>query len=526
MAAELSGKKAVIIGAGPAGLTAARELLLRTGIKPVIFEADNCVGGISRTVEYKGNRIDIGGHRFFSKSDRVKRWWLDILKLQCSPARDDKALNRRLFEEKSGCSGDPEKEDAVLLVRPRVSRIFFGRKFFDYPLSLSLSTFKKLGFARLLRVGFSYVRSVLFPIAPEKSLEDFYINRFGRELYDTFFRDYTEKLWGIKCSGIKPDWGAQRVKGLSIFGVITHALRKALGGEDSKKVETSLIERFMYPKFGPGQLWQAVADDVVARGGEVYLHHKVVGVNVEGEHVVSVTVLNEADGKTFIVRGDYFFSTMPVKDLIVAINIQDIPSNVKEVAEGLIYRDFITAGLLLNRLKVCNEGSSPTVNNIIPDTWIYVQEKDVKMGRIQVYNNWSPYLVKDDGKIWLGLEFFCNEGDSFWNKSDSEIAELAAEELCRVGFIDKDDVIDSTVVRSRKTYPAYFGSFDRFGEIKDFTDGIGNLYLVGRNGMHRYNNMDHSMLSAMIAVDNIASGVKDKSNIWEVNTEKEYYEEK
>jgi len=518
-------KTALIIGAGPAGLTAAYELLTRSKIKPVIFEEDVMAGGISRTVNYKGNRIDIGGHRFFSKSDRVTDWWLNLMPRQSAPAKDDVILDRHLYDSAENPSGDPARTDRVLLVRPRVSRILYSRRFFDYPVSLSLATMKNLGPARLLKIGFSYLYAAAFPRKQEKSLEDFFVNRFGHELYATFFRDYTQKVWGVPCSEIKPEWGAQRVKGLSVAGAIKHAVLKMFSREDDqKKVETSLIDKFMYPKFGPGQLWETAASEVKRLGGEIHMRHKVVGLKQSGGRITSVTVKNLDTGEIFERRADYIFSTMPVRDLVSAMD--NAPSAVREVAEGLVYRDFVTAGLLLKKLKVKNRTAIKTVNGLVPDTWIYVQEPDVKMGRIQVFNNWSPYLVAEDKNVWLGLEFFCQEGDSFWSRADKDIAELAAGELARIGFADRADVLDYTVVRSKKTYPAYFGTYDRFAEVRAFTDSIENLYLIGRNGMHRYNNMDHSMLSAMTAVDNILAGRAGRDNIWRVNTEEDYHEEK
>jgi protoporphyrinogen oxidase len=494
-------KTAIIIGAGPAGLTAAYELVNRTNIKPIVYEMSDDIGGICKTVDYKGNKIDIGGHRFFSKSDRIMRWWKNIIPLQNNI--------------------DPEKIDKVMLIRNRLSRIFFLRKFFDYPISLNFNTLSNLGLKRTIKIGLSYIKNRLFPIKKEKSLEDFFINRFGKELYLTFFKDYTEKLWGVKCNQIKPEWGAQRIKGLSITAAIKHAVKNVFSKESSlsqKKTETSLIGKFMYPKFGPGQLWEEVARVIKEKGGEIYKNHKVVGVNYIKGKVIEVNVKNEKTGEIKTQKGDYFFSTMPVKELIQAFG-ENVPKDVSKVAKGLIYRDFITVGLLLKKLKINN-------NQLIPDNWIYVQERDVKIGRIQVFNNWSPYLVKDQNNIWLGLEYFCNEGDELWSKTDTEFSKFAINELANIYFIDKGDVIDSTVIRMPKTYPAYFGSYDKFKIIRNFTDDFENLFLIGRNGMHRYNNSDHSMLAAIVAVDNIINNRKDKSNIWEVNTEEEYHEEK
>ena len=534
-------KTAIIIGAGPAGLTAAYELLDKTGIVPVVFEVTGDIGGISKTVVYKGNRIDIGGHRFFSKSDRVMEWWQNIFPLQGQPARDDRLLCREVPLAQS-CSQrtllakepvvvpcpDPEHTDGVMLVRGRLSRIFFLRKFFNYPISLTLSTITNLGLARILTIGCSYLRSSLAPIREEKSLEDFFINRFGRELYLTFFKDYTEKVWGVPCQQIKPEWGAQRIKGLSITKTITHALLTLLKRSNHasrKDVETSLIEQFHYPKLGPGQIWEEAANRVERQGGRVIRHARVIGVETTGERVTAVQVQDELTGQLSHHSADYFFSTMPVRELIIALD-KTVPSPVREVALGLQYRDFMTVGLLLKKLKIKNETSSKTVNDLVPDNWIYIQEREVKLGRLQIFNNWSPYLVSDPDTVWVGLEYFCTEGDELWSMPDTDFAHFAISELASIGIIDPDDVLDSTVLRMPKAYPAYFGSYDEFYVVREYVDTFDNLFLIGRNGMHRYNNADHSMLTAMVAVENIISGRTDNANIWSVNTEEEYHEEK
>ncbi len=524
----MTNQTAIIIGAGPAGLTAAYELVQRTDIKPVVYEATGDIGGISRTINYKGNRMDIGGHRFFSKSDRVMQWWKNILSVQGKPARDDILLGRDTSFLNGNGSADPEKTDEVMLIRKRLSRILFERRFYDYPIALSLDTFRNLGLVRIVKMALSYGKGRLLPIKKEKSLEDFFINRFGKELYLTFFKDYTEKVWGVGCDKIKPEWGAQRIKGLSISGAIAHAAKKMLGRDESvaqKGTETTLIEQFLYPKFGPGQMWQEVAAIVREKDGEVHLRHKVTGLKLRDNGITEAQIQDQDTGSTITKAADYFFSTMPVKDLIESFD-SDVPAKVKQVADGLVYRDFITAGLLLKKLKIQNQTKLKTVNNIIPDNWIYIQEKDVKLGRLQIFNNWSPYMVADPDTVWMGLEYFCNENDELWNKPDADFAEFAADELAHIGIIDKADVLDSVVVRMPKTYPAYFGSYEQFDVIRAFTDKIENLFLVGRNGMHRYNNQDHSMLAAMTAVDNIVEGVRSKDNIWTVNTEDEYHEEK
>jgi protoporphyrinogen oxidase len=522
-------RRAVIIGAGPAGLTAAHEFLTRSGIRPIVLEKSNEIGGIARTINYKGNRIDIGGHRFFSKSDRVMDWWLKILPTE-QGAENEFTIsyqNQSRAVASTGTGPDPAVEDKVMLVRERKSRIYFLRKFFDYPISLSLTTMRNLGILRMVKIGVSYLHAMAFPIQNEKNLEEFFINRFGKELYRTFFRSYTEKVWGRACDQISAEWGAQRIKGLNILKAITHAARsifKRSVGLKQKGVETSLIERFLYPKHGPGQLWEEVARQVVEMGGEVRMDQDVVQIHRRGGKIVAVTTRDRNSGMEETIEGDVFFSTMPIKELMRSITPK-VEEQVLEVSDGLVYRDFITVGLLVNRLIV-KDPSSSQAQALIRDNWIYVQEPDVKVGRLQIFNNWSPYLVADPSKVWLGLEYFCDEGDELWTTSDHAMVALGKDELARIGIIDMADVQDATVIRVPKTYPAYFGTYDRLDEVKDFLAAYDNLFLVGRNGMHKYNNQDHSMLTAMTAVDNILAGRTDQSNIWAVNTEQEYHEEK
>jgi protoporphyrinogen oxidase len=534
-------KTAIIIGAGPAGLTAAYELLDKTDIKPIIYEKSNDIGGISKTINYKGNRIDIGGHRFFSKSERVMDWWMNILPLQGAPAKDDLAVGREIpiskesvkhdigsVKTKTCPAPDPELVDEVMLNRSRLSRIFFLRKFFNYPISMDYNTFSNLGIKRTVKIGLSYIKTSFSHIKPEKSLEDFFINRFGVELYRTFFKDYTGKVWGVACNQITAEWGSQRIKGLSITNAILHAFKKIFTSDSSisqKDIETSLISQFMYPKHGPGQLWEEVAKIITENGGEIHHGNKVVGIQSKKNRLDAIKVLDESTGEFKKIEGEYFLSTMPVKDLINSFE-EDLPSDVSEVAQGLMYRDFITVGLLLNELKIKNETKMSTVNDLVPDNWIYIQERDVKIGRLQIFNNWSPYLVKDDSKVWIGLEYFCNEGDDMWNMSNENFTDFAIKELEKINIINADEVIDSIVIKVQKTYPAYFGTYNKFDIIKSFTDQFENLFLIGRNGMHRYNNMDHSMLTAMTVVENIKNDIKSKENIWNINAEEKYHEEK
>jgi len=566
-------QRAIIIGAGPAGLTAALELLRHTEIQPVVLEATEEIGGISRTIRYKGNRMDIGGHRFFSKSDRVMQWWLELMPPvadgelpetveityqgkrhkvevpndlpQEPPLRglgplsheeteeieiDDEEVDEPQVHTMTVVTPDPEDSDHVMLVRPRKSRIYYLRRFFDYPIKLTGNTVKNLGPVRMAKIGVSYVAARVRPIKEEKSLEDFLINRFGRELYLTFFKSYTEKVWGVPCDRISAEWGAQRIKGLSLTTALKHFVRKTFGRKPrgaetdvaQKKTDTSLIERFLYPKFGPGQLWEHVADKVRAGGGEIHMGRKVDRLVVDGQRVVAVETLKES-GERERFEGDYFLSTMPMKDLVRALESggATVPANVRGVSEGLEYRDFITVGVLANKLDV-----KESDGGLIKDTWIYIQEPDVLLGRLQIFNNWSPYMVADPGKVWIGLEYFCYETDPLWSMPDEELKKFAAGELETIGILKTREVLDAHVARVPKTYPAYFGTYDRFDELREWVDGFENLFLVGRNGMHKYNNQDHSMLTAMAVVDGLAKGHVDKAAVWSINTEQEYHEEK
>jgi len=520
-------KTALMIGAGPAGLTAAYEFTKRTAITPIVLEKSQALGGLSRTVVYKNNRIDIGGHRFFSKSDRVMRWWMKVMPVEKTTDTTHSLgyQGQRYMLETADSTPDPVTHDRVLLVRQRRSRIYFIRKFFDYPLKLTTGTLSKLGLVRTARIGISYLRARLAEIRPEMTLEQFLINRFGRELYKTFFKSYTEKVWGVPCNQISAEWGAQRIKGLSLTKAVLHHLRKLVpvGRKDlsQKDTETSLIEKFLYPKLGPGQLWEYVAADVDAAGGEILTGWTVEQIHVDANRVTGITA-RHMNGELRRFAADYFLSTMPVKELVRAID-QPPPANVREVSEGLIYRDFLTVGLLLDQLELKESSSA---GGLLKDNWIYIQEPDVKVGRMQIFNNWSPYLVSDPTKVWVGLEYFCDEGDELWRKPDDEMIAFAKDEMERIGIIRGSNVRDATVIRVEKTYPAYFGTYSRFKEIQDYIDQFENLFLIGRNGMHKYNNQDHSMLTAMTAVDNIIAGVTDKENIWAVNSEMEYHEEK
>ena len=574
-------RTAIIIGAGPAGLTAGLELLRRSDIVPILLEASDEIGGISRTIRYKGNRMDIGGHRFFSKSDRVMQWWMDLMPPDATVAGSDPAapasvpngkpapveisyqgkkrvvtVPAHLHEEpplrglgplltdaeaeaaepqedspedvaETVAVPEPADPDLVMLIRPRRSRIYYLRKFFDYPITLTANTINNLGIPRMTRVGISYMWSRVHQIKPEKSLEDFLINRFGNELYLTFFKSYTEKVWGTPCHEISAEWGAQRIKGLSLTTAVKHFFKKMFSSKKEgdlaqKGTDTSLIERFMYPKFGPGQLWEHVADLIREKGGEIHMQWKVDAINFapgSDTHVASIDAVS-VTGERHTFAGDYFFSTMPMRELFRAMKTP-IPASTLEVSDGLQYRDFITVGLLADRLKVKEPDGG-----LLKDTWIYIQEPDVLLGRLQIFNNWSPYLVSDPTKVWIGLEYFCYDTDDLWKMADDDLKQFAIAEVAKIGILEAGDVSDAHVVRVPKTYPAYFGTYSRFDELKTFTDRIDNLFLVGRNGMHKYNNQDHSMLTAMHAVDGIVAGNIDKKSLWEINTEQEYHEEK
>lgn len=507
-------KTAVVIGAGPAGLTAAFALLERApeAWRVVVLEESGEIGGIARTAVHKGCRIDIGGHRFFSKCQEVNDLWARLMPTQGSPAWDD----RELVREKAYASGgpDPEREERVMLVRDRVSRIFYLRHFFDYPIALKLQTFLNMGLVRTWRAGWSYLHAACCK-RKEKSLEDFYINRFGRVLYEMFFEDYTEKLWGVHPSQISPEWGAQRVKGLSLIKAILNVL-KPKGAQR----ETSLIESFLYPKKGPGQLWEVLAEEIRKRGGEVRLHAKVT--RIEGAQGQVSTVITEADER---IACDALFSSMPIKDLVAAM--PNPPAPVAEVAAALPYRDFITVGLLVDRLAIRNETPIRTLNGLVPDTWIYIQERDVRLGRLQIFNNWSPYMVDDPARhVWIGLEYFCSEGDAMWQMDDQAFIDFAVAELRKIEILAPETpILESVRLRVKKAYPAYFGSYARFGEVRTWLDSWQNLYCIGRNGQHRYNNMDHSMLCGLEAVRALLSATP-KSALWAVNTEEEYHESK
>ncbi len=506
----MTGRTAIIIGAGVAGLTTAYELISKTDIRPVVLEADGQIGGLAKTVSYKGNSMDIGPHRFFSKSDEVMRWWQQFLPV-------------------GNASGDPvrDRETAVMLVCHRLTRILFSGTLYDYPISLDIKTLAKLGPVFVAGMGLSYGKARLFPV-PERTLEDFLTNRFGRVLFQRFFKGYTEKIWGVPCTQISPAWGAQRIKGLSVGKVLGHFFRNLVHADGQiaqKGVETSLIHQFLYPRLGAGQMWDRVAQAVVARGGQILCRRRVMRLACAGSRIVAADVRNTNSGATERVVGDYFVSSMPVADLAAALG-EVVPAEVRRIAEGLTYREHVLVGLLVTEMNRLRHEPMPAPPRRLPDHWIYVHDPRVRAGRLQIVNNWSPALLHDTDKVWLGLEYFCTRGDDLWNTPDRDIIKLAAEELSRLELIDRRQVVDATVFRTPRAYPGYFGTYDRLDVIRHFVGGFANLLLVGRNGMHRYNNMDHSVLSGITAVKSILEGDNGKESLWAINTEQDYHEAK
>lgn len=512
-------KQVIIIGAGPAGLTAAVELI-KKGYGVTVLEASDRIGGISQTVRYHGNRMDIGGHRFFTKDEEVNRWWQELLPLQGSPAWDDLITHAEKEFAKDG--PDPEQTDEVMLLRERVSRIYFQHHFFDYPISMKWETIKNMGLFTTMKAGFSYLYACVHKL-PETSLENFYVNRFGRVLYSMFFESYTEKLWGRHPRDISADWGAQRVKGLSIRAIIKDIFRKMFH-IGSQEVETSLIEQFHYPKLGPGQLWELAAKKAQENGALLRMETAVTALHGKDGRIASVTVQTKEGTEELFA--DVFLSSMPVKDLMAGLEGVSVPETVTKAAKELPYRDFVTVGLLLKHLKIGNNTKRTTVEGRIPDCWIYVQDKGVKLGRVQVFNNWSPYMVeKPESTVWVGLEYFCTEGDSMWTMSDEEWLAFGQKELCAIGLMEEGTVLDGHVERIQKAYPAYFDGYAHMDEIIRYLNGFENLYCIGRNGQHRYNNMDHSMATAFAAV-RAMEGEGSREALWQVNTEKVYHESK
>jgi protoporphyrinogen oxidase len=515
-------EKAIIMGAGPAGLTAAYELLTRTDIKPVIIEMDSQVGGLSKTINYKGNLIDIGGHRFFSKSEKITSWWLKFLPLsETTPENISLTYQNQTASLQAAKSDNPVAGN--MLIRPRKSRIYFDKAFFDYPLSLNHRTLRNFGMVKIGRIGFSYLKSKIFPVKKEQNLEQFFINRFGKELYLTFFKAYTEKIWGVPCDQIPADWGRQRIKDLNIGKAVLQSVTSLFSANKSihqEGLSTSLIEQFLYPEKGPGQMWETVAKKILDLGGEIHLNTEVTKINMEAGIVHSVCCRKLESGEKLELTGNHFFSTIPVKQLIKSMENITMPETVSDIAADLSYRDFIMVGLLFRK----PDGLAGEGIGALTDNWIYLQDRDLIAGRLQIFNNWSPDMVQDEKNLWIGMEYFCSEKDAIWKMSREDMISLALKEIKQIGLIRNEELLDATVIKVPKAYPSYFGAYDKFPLVQSFADEIDNLYLIGRNGMHRYNNTDHSMMTAMTAVDNIIQHRKDRSNIWAVNMEQDFHE--
>jgi protoporphyrinogen oxidase len=510
----------VIIGGGPAGLTAAYELASRGDKKIILLEADQQVGGISRTVDFKGNKIDIGGHRFFSKLDWVLEWWQKFLPI----LNDGNEFLMTYQNRQKSIKTQPftDVSQPHMLLRPRKSRIYYRGKLLNYPIKLNLATLLKIGFWESMSIFLSLMANRIRPIKKEKNLEDFFINRFGKKLYHVFFKEYTEKVWGKPCKEISPEWGRQRIKGLSFRKIVKHYLttlfypmRQSFG---SKQVEQTLTEYFLYPQKGPGQLWETVAQHCKDLGVEIRMRQKATHFNCENGKIIRVGIQDQTSLQSEILACDYLISTMPVKHLIRGLN-KEVPLAVRKVASSLEYRDFIIVGLLLDKLKLQGSKGQP-----IDDNWLYIQDKGVHVGRVQLFHNWSPEMTAVPGQCWIGAEFFCKAGDELWSQEDEALIRLAARELEVIGLLNASEVKDGTVVRMPKAYPSYVGSYQDFDLVKDYFDTIDNLYLIGRNGTHKYNNQDHSMLTALEAANAILHNIADKESIWAVNTEKVYHE--
>jgi protoporphyrinogen oxidase len=467
-------ERTVIIGGGPAGLTAAYNLC-KKGIKCVVLEKDHVVGGLSRTVSYNGYHFDIGGHRFFTKVKAVEDIWREVL-------------------------------GKNFLRRNRLSRIYYDGKFFNYPLR-PLNALMGLGLWNSIFILMSYAYAQLVPGKTEDSFEQWVSNRFGKRLYQIFFKNYTEKVWGIPCSEISAEWAAQRIKGLTLVTALKDSLIKQRNKNKTDVIKT-LIDEFDYPKRGPGMMWEATADIINCEGGQVQMDSLVQKVFWNNHRVEALEI--KVNGQKEVIEGTHFISSMALRDLIESFE-PSVPDNVLTAAKKLNYRDFLTVALIINK------------GDLFPDNWIYIHDPSVKVGRIQNYKNWSPFMVPDPNKSCVGLEYFCFEGDGLWTMADQELVGLGKKELETLKFIRAADVEDGAVVRMPKAYPVYDPEYlEALKIVREFINGIDNLQLVGRNGMHRYNNQDHSMLTAMLAAENILGANHD---LWEVNAEQEYLEE-
>lgn len=508
-------KRAIIIGAGPAGLSTACHL--SDDIIPILIEKEDCVGGLSKTFFEDGNGTDIGPHRFFTKNQKVLDFWESLCPIQGAKAIDDILVNRQVSLKPDG--PDPQIEDKVFLNRKRFSRIYYNKHFLDYPLKMKFSNISALGLIKTFVAGLSYIKSCIYKL-PETNLESFMINRFGRVLYELFFEGYTQKVWGVHPSQISKEWGMQRIKGISLIKVVLNALAKPF----VKGKEISLTDEYYYPKWGSSQMWNLMAERIKEKGGEIILNSKVVELVKQDNKIVSVRVQNKNTGEIQEIFGDVFVSSMPVKSLLT--NMNDVPQNILDIANNLIYRDFILVNYVTEKINLKNNTDVPTVNNIAPDSWIYLQDNDIKAGRLDIMNNFSPYIVKNfKDDFVINLEYFCNENDNFWSDTDENIINFGISELEKLNVTEKTRIKKSKVIRIKKAYPSYFGSYDKFDELKSYLNSIDNLYCVGRNGQHKYNNMDHSVLSGIVA-SKIISNNEDKNVLWDINTDSEYQETK
>lgn len=463
-------QRVLIIGGGPAGLTAAYELAKR-GILPTVLEERDKVGGLSRTENYKGYHFDMGGHRFFTKSEEVKKVWRDVLQTD-------------------------------FLKRPRLSRIYYNKKFFYYPLK-PFNALAGLGILESVLIGLSYLRWQLFPHRQEETFEQWVTNRFGRRLFLTFFKTYTEKVWGIPCSELKAEWAAQRIKDLSLKTALLNMFFTP------KKTIKTLIEEFDYPRLGPGMMWNAVKANIEAQGAKVQLGSEAVKFFRNGSGIERVVVSCNGHRQTLPV--DHVISSMPLTELVKRFDPPPPPEVLKAV-DKITYRDFLTVCLIVNK------------QDLFPDNWIYIHDSDVKVGRIQNFKNWSPEMVPDLSKTSLGLEYFCKEGDSLWNQRDEDLIELGKREVAKIGLANYEDIEDGCVFRVPKSYPIYDSDYrEHLTVARKFVEGVANLQTVGRNGLHRYNNQDHAMLTGILAVRNLVFG--ERNDLWSVNTDQEYHEE-
>ena len=459
----------LVAGAGPAGLTAAYELLKRD-VHPLVLEKSDQVGGISRTEQYKGYRFDIGGHRFFTKVGEVETLWHEVLGNE-------------------------------FLKVPRLSRIYYDGDFYPYPLKL-WPTFKNLGPLRSFLILISYLKAkIKAPYPVEENLEQWVSNRFGPRLYRIFFKTYTEKVWGIPCDQIRADWAAQRIKGLSLKRAVINALFKNVD-------EATLIEEFLYPVYGPGMMWERFQELIDEQGGDVRMETEVVSLRRNGFRIESALLRNR-DGSEYEVTADHFINSMPITHLIERLDPSP-PQDVLDAARGLSYRDFVVVALVVDQ------------DEMFPDNWIYIHSPEVQVGRVQNFKNWSPAMVPDPSKTCLGMEYFCTKGDGLWGMADEDLIALATRELAQIGLAGKGEVEDGTVIRQRMAYPVYDGTYQgHLQTIRDWLSRFENLQTVGRAGMHRYNNQDHSMLTAMLAAKNILG---ERHELWDVNVERSYHE--